>query len=92
MEIEGLLGGGREFSEVLTRAKFEELNADLFKKVLGPVQSVMKDAGLSKAQVDEIILVGGSTRIPKVQQILKVCGGSALLTCTSPFTGADRDV
>jgi len=62
---------GLDFTETLTRAKFEELNMDLFKKTLGPVQKVLEDAKLKKNQVDEIILVGGSTRIPKVQQLLK---------------------
>jgi endoplasmic reticulum chaperone BiP len=70
LEIEGLMEG-LDFSETLTRARFEELNIDLFKKTLGPVQKVMEDADLSKSEVDEIVLVGGSTRIPKVQQLLK---------------------
>jgi len=70
VEVEGLVDG-QDFSERLTRAKFEELNMDLFKKCLPPLTNVLKDAGLKKTDVDEIILVGGSTRIPKVQQILK---------------------
>jgi heat shock protein 5 len=70
IEIEDLLDG-EEFSEVLTRARFEELNADLFKKTLGPVQTALEDAGLRKNQIDEIVLVGGSTRIPKVQKLIK---------------------
>jgi len=60
-----------DFSETLTRARFEELNIDLFKKTLQPVSKVMSDAGLKKNEVDEIVLVGGSTRIPKVQQLIK---------------------
>jgi len=60
-----------DFSETLTRAKFEELNNDLFKKTLKPVQQVLEDAKLKKNEIDEIVLVGGSTRIPKVQQLLK---------------------
>merc|ERR1719281_2179790 len=55
----------------MTRAKFEELNMDLFKGTLNPVKAVMEDAKLKKGDVDEIVLVGGSTRIPKVQQLLK---------------------
>ena len=55
----------------MTRARFEELNNDLFKKTLGPVEKVMKDAGLKKTEVDEIVLVGGSTRIPKIHQLIK---------------------
>ncbi|KAG5175578.1 molecular chaperones GRP78/BiP/KAR2, HSP70 superfamily [Tribonema minus] len=70
VEIEGLYEGV-DFSETLTRARFEELNMDLFKKTLGPVTKVMEDADKEKNEVDEIVLVGGSTRIPKVQQLLK---------------------
>merc|ERR1712227_187654 len=70
LEIESLIEG-TDFSETLTRARFEELNMDLFKKTLGPVQKVMSDAGLKKNEIDEMVLVGGSTRIPKVQQLLK---------------------
>ncbi|KAH6914199.1 heat shock protein [Coprinopsis sp. MPI-PUGE-AT-0042] len=63
--------GGKDLVEVLTRAKFEELNADLFKKTMKPVERAMEDAGLKKGDIDEIVLVGGSTRIPKVRQMLK---------------------
>merc|ERR1711988_1169033 len=70
LEIEGL-SEGVDFSESLTRARFEELNNDLFKKTLGPVQKVLEDADMDKSEVDEIVLVGGSTRIPKVQSLLK---------------------
>merc|ERR1712232_13814 len=59
------------FSSSISRAKFEELNIDLFKKTMVPVTQVLKDAGVSKSEVDEIILVGGSTRIPKIQSMLK---------------------
>jgi heat shock protein 5 len=62
---------GKDFSETLTRAKFEELNMDLFKKTLKPVEQVLKDAKVKKEDVDDIVLVGGSTRIPKVQQLLE---------------------
>nr|ABK24469.1 unknown [Picea sitchensis] len=70
VEIESLFDG-IDFSEPLTRARFEELNNDLFRKTMGPVKKAMDDAGLEKNQIDEIVLVGGSTRIPKVQQLLK---------------------
>jgi len=70
LEIEDLMDGN-DFSESLTRARFEELNLDLFKKTLGPVQKVLEDASMEKSEVDEIVLVGGSTRIPKVQTLLK---------------------
>ena len=70
LEIESLIDG-LDFSETLTRARFEELNLDLFKKTLNPVKKVLSDGGLKKSEVDEIVLVGGSTRIPKVQQLIK---------------------
>ena len=70
VEIESLVDG-LDVSETLSRARFEELNMDLFKKTLAPVAKVLEDAELTKAEVDEIVLVGGSTRIPKVQQLLK---------------------
>jgi heat shock protein 5 len=70
IEIEAL-EGGNDFSETLTRAKFEELNMDLFRKTMKPVEQVLKDAGVKKEDVDDVVLVGGSTRIPKVQQLLK---------------------
>jgi len=70
IEIEALFKG-HDFSYKLTRAKFEELNEDLFKKTIKPVEQVLSDAKVSKSQVDEIVLVGGSTRIPRVQTILK---------------------
>ncbi|KAH8101324.1 heat shock protein 70 family [Cristinia sonorae] len=70
IEIESF-ENGNDFSETLTRAKFEELNMDLFRKTLRPIEQVLKDANLKKEDIDEIVLVGGSTRIPKVQQLLK---------------------
>jgi molecular chaperone DnaK (HSP70) len=70
VEIEALFDGV-DFSETLTRARFEEINNDLFKNTLGPVKQVLEDSGLKKNQIDEIVLVGGSTRIPKVPQLIK---------------------
>ncbi|PWZ29099.1 Luminal-binding protein 3 [Zea mays] len=70
VEIKSLFDG-TDFSEPLTRARFEELNNDLFHKTMGPVKKDMEDAGLEKSQIHEIVLVDGSTRIPKVQQLLK---------------------
>jgi heat shock protein 5 len=70
IEIEAF-HNGQDFSETLTRAKFEELNVDLFKKTLKPVEQVLKDAKIKKSEVDDIVLVGGSTRIPKVQALLE---------------------
>ncbi|OCL12344.1 immunoglobulin heavy chain-binding protein, KAR2 [Glonium stellatum] len=70
IEIESF-HAGEDFSETLTRAKFEELNNDLFKKTLKPVEQVLKDAKMKKSDIDDIVLVGGSTRIPKVQAMLE---------------------
>merc|ERR1719477_19016 len=70
VEVESLFEG-EDFSETLTGAKFEELNMDLFKGTLKPVQKVLEDADLTKKEIDEIVLVGGSTRIPKVQSLVK---------------------
>ncbi|KAF9348675.1 ATPase with role in protein import into the ER [Mortierella sp. AD094] len=62
---------GNDFSETLTRAKFEELNMDLFKNTIKPVDQVLKDAGLEKSDIHDIVLVGGSTRIPKVISLIE---------------------
>jgi endoplasmic reticulum chaperone BiP len=70
IEIEAF-HSGNDFSETLTRAKFEELNMDLFKKTLKPVEQVLKDAKVKKADIKDIVLVGGSTRIPKVQSMIE---------------------
>jgi len=70
IEIESFYQG-EDFSESLTRAKFEELNMDLFKKTIKPVEKVLKDAGLGKHEIHDIVLVGGSTRIPKIQQLIE---------------------
>ncbi|KEG01796.1 heat shock protein 70, putative [Plasmodium vinckei vinckei] len=70
IEIEDIVEG-HNFSETLTRAKFEELNDDLFRETLEPVKKVLDDAKYEKSKIDEIVLVGGSTRIPKIQQIIK---------------------
>jgi heat shock protein 5 len=70
IEIEELVEG-LDFKETLTRAKFEELNIDLFKKTMNPVEKVMNDSGMKKTEINDIVLVGGSTRIPKIQQLIK---------------------
>lgn len=70
VEIESFFYG-EDFSETLTRAKFEELNMDLFRNTMNPVKKVLEDADLQKHEVHEIVLVGGSTRIPKVQHLIK---------------------
>ncbi len=63
--------GPKHLNINVTRAKFEQLCEDLFKRTLAPVQNALKDAGQSPAQIDEVILVGGSTRIPKIQQMVR---------------------
>ncbi len=69
IEIDSLFEG-KDLITTLTRAKFESLCNDLFLKTMEPVDQVLKDAKLSKNQIDEIVLVGGSTRIPKIQELL----------------------
>lgn len=62
---------GIDLSEVITRARFEEINADMFRNILRPVEQALTDAKLSKKDIDDIVMVGGSSRIPKVQEMLK---------------------
>lgn len=62
---------GEDFSETLTRSKFESLNMELFKSTLEPVTKVLKDAQLTKDQIHDIVLVGGSTRIPKIRELVR---------------------
>lgn len=69
IEVE-CLAESLDYYATITRAKFEELNMDYFRACTGPIQAVLADAGLDKRQVNEIVLVGGSTRIPKIQQII----------------------
>ena len=69
IEIDSLFEG-IDFYTTLTRAKFESLNAKYFEETLKPVEKALRDAGLSKPQIHEVVLVGGSTRIPKIQDHL----------------------
>eukprot|EP01001_Neometanema_parovale_P010532 NODE_676_length_2190_cov_1416.612482_g646_i0.p1 GENE.NODE_676_length_2190_cov_1416.612482_g646_i0~~NODE_676_length_2190_cov_1416.612482_g646_i0.p1 ORF type:complete len:653 (-),score=249.19 NODE_676_length_2190_cov_1416.612482_g646_i0:159-2117(-) len=69
VEIDSLYEG-IDFYTSITRARFEELNADLFRSCMSPVEKVMQDGKLDKSSVNEVVLVGGSTRIPKVQQLV----------------------
>lgn len=62
---------GEDYTWKLSRAKFEDLNMDLFKRTLDPVRKVLSDAKMKKTDIDQIVLVGGSTRIPKVQQLVR---------------------
>jgi heat shock protein 5 len=70
IEIENFFDG-EDLVQTLTRARFEELNIDLFKNTLKPLQAVLTDSKLKKHEIDEVVLVGGSTRIPKVRQLVK---------------------
>lgn len=69
VEIDSLFDG-EDFNSQITRARFEDLNQKAFAGTLDPVQQVLKDASIEKSKVDEIVLVGGSTRIPKIQRLL----------------------
>ena len=69
IELDSLFDG-TDFNTVITRARFEDMNMDYFKKAMEPVTKVLQDSKMSKSQVDEIVLVGGSTRIPKIQEML----------------------
>jgi L1 cell adhesion molecule like protein len=69
IEIDSLFEG-TDFNSVITRARFEDMNMDYFRKCMDPVEKVLRDSKLSKSQVHEIVLVGGSTRIPKIQEML----------------------
>ena len=69
LELDSLFDG-IDFNAPLTRARFEELCGDFFQRTLAPVDSVLRDAKLSKGDIDDVVLVGGTTRIPKIQQLL----------------------
>ena len=69
LELDSLFEG-IDFNSTITRAKFENICEDLFKKTMDPVEQVLRDSKLSKSEINEIVLVGGSTRIPKIQQLL----------------------
>jgi len=69
IELETLFEGV-DFNSTITRARFEELCSDIFRRTLEPVEKVLRDAKIDKGQVHEVVLVGGSTRIPKIQQLL----------------------
>ncbi len=69
VEIDSLFDG-EDFNAQITRARFEDLNSKAFNGTLDPVAQVLKDANIDKSKVDEIVLVGGSTRIPRIQKLL----------------------
>ena len=77
--------GPKHFDETLTRAKFNEITADLVERTMGPSRRALSDAGLSVSQIDKVLLVGGSTRIPAVQDAVKN------LIQKDPFKGINPD-
>jgi L1 cell adhesion molecule like protein len=84
IEIDGLYEG-IDFVTTITRARFEQLNSSLFQKCLTCVEMVLSDSNFSKSQIDEIVLVGGTTRIPKMQQMLSdFFGGKKLCNSINP--------
>jgi heat shock protein 1/8 len=84
IEVESIMGGV-DLCEQMSRAKFEMLCGDMFKATLDPVRAVLSDAKIDKKKVDEVVLVGGSTRIPKVRQLLKeFFGGKELNHTVNP--------
>lgn len=72
------------FQQELSRLHFEELNADLFQKILAPIETVLAEGRLEKDEVDEVVLVGGSTRIPRVRQIISEYFGKEVNTRVDP--------
>ncbi|XP_056639879.1 heat shock protein 68-like [Diorhabda sublineata] len=70
LEIDALYEG-IDFYSKISRARFEELNSDLFRNTLEPVEKALKDANMSKNRINDVVLVGGSTRIPKIQSLLQ---------------------
>ena len=76
---------GIDFFASITRARFEELCADFFRRTLDPVDKVLRDAKMDKSQIDDVVLVGGTTRIPKIQQMLTdFFGGKELCKSINP--------
>lgn len=84
IELDSLFQG-IDYMTTMTRARFEDLASDFFRKTMAPVTQVLQDAKMSKGQVDEVVLVGGSTRIPKIQSMLKDFFGK------EPNTGINPD-
>jgi len=84
VEVDSLYQG-HDFASSITRARFEAINDKVFQQTIGPVESVLKDAKIDKANIDDIVLVGGSTRIPKIQKLVSdVFGGRALNKSINP--------
>ena len=80
-----ICAGGQSLDVTITRAKFDELTADLVERTMGPVRTALSDAGISPSELDKVLLVGGSTRIPAVQDAVK------RITGKEPFKGINPD-
>ena len=80
-----ICAGGQSLDVTITRAKFDELTSDLVERTMGPVRTALKDAGISPSELDKVLLVGGSTRIPAVQDAVK------RITGKEPFKGINPD-
>jgi molecular chaperone DnaK len=76
--------GPKHLQMKLTRAKFEQLVDDLLQRTVGPTKQALADAGLDPSKIDEVVLVGGSTRIPKVQEIVKTCSDAIRTKASTP--------
>ena len=84
LEVDSIFEG-IDYTSTMTRARFEELCGDLFRKTFEPVEQVIKDSGISKSQIHEVVLVGGSTRIPRIQnQLTDYFNGKALNKSINP--------
>lgn len=77
--------GPKHFETTLTRAKFNELTADLVDATMGPVRQALSDSGLNKGEINKVLMVGGSSRIPAVKRLLRT------LWAKSPFKGINPD-
>ena len=80
-----ICAGGQSLDVTITRAKFDELTADLVERTMGPVRTALNDAGINASELDKVLLVGGSTRIPAVQDAVK------RITGKEPFKGINPD-
>ena len=85
IEIDSLYRGYTDYSGAITRARFEDLCSDLFRKTFDPVEKVLQDGKMSKSMIHDIVLVGGSTRIPKIQtQLSEFFNGKELCKNINP--------
>lgn len=86
--LSGMKSGERQvlFETEVSRKLFDTLNEDLFQKILVPIQQVLKEGHLEKSEIDEVVLVGGSTRIPRIRQVIREFFGK------DPNTSVDPDL